>query len=95
MKFDHQKSKSSDPIIIMGDLNKNPADMCSSFMRLARKLNLSQIITVPTHIQGNTLDHVWTNLNSNMIYANTFETLTRSDHLPVFIAVKDTVNGHH
>ena len=84
-----EHSKTGDPIVMMGDLNKNPRDMCRSFMNLAENLKLSQIIKAPTHIQGNTLDHVWTNLNANLVYGNTFETLSRSDHVPIFLAIKD------
>ena len=87
MDFVEQHCDSSDDIV-MGDFNRNPTEMSRSFKTSAKKLHLIQHIQVPTHIQKNILDHIWTNLDSNLIYANTFSTLVRSDHQPIFLAVR-------
>ena len=80
------------PIIILGDINLPDIDWSSmsasslpslTFCEKAFDLNLFQVITEPTHIQGNILDVVITN-NPDLIYNITVDksttSNTKSDH---------------
>ena len=75
-------------LIILGDFNKNPELLPSSFKKGACELGLRQLITGMTHNRGNTLDHVYTNINDEFLRYGCLNTMTKSDHLPVFVSVK-------
>ena len=81
-------AKQNLPMIIIGDFNKNPNALPGSFLKSMKELNLKQLIKGPTHNCGNTLDHVYTNLDLNIIKFGILNTLTKSDHMGIFISVK-------
>ena len=84
-------SENADPstkMAIFGDFNKNPENMPSEFSLILQTLGLRQLITHPTHLRQNTLDHIYTNIDSDMIQFGVLNTLTKSDHLPIFLSVK-------
>ena len=58
-------------LCIMGDFNIHVDDINDAeaikFLALLHSVNLQQMITVPTHDEGHTLDHVITNYNDNLV----------------------------
>ena len=84
-------AENTDPLTkmaIFGDFNKNPVNMPKEFTTVMQTFGMKQLINSPTHLRQNTLDHIYTNINSNFIKFGVLNTLTKSDHLPIYLAVK-------
>ena len=86
-------SKFRGKILILGDLNINWNEKCSSTLllkTLAQQFNLNQLITEDTRIgktSSTLLDHIYTNDNTQNYSSGTF-TLTDSDHSAIFVIHK-------
>ena len=80
------------PMAILGDFNKNPEQLPKIFKEKMKKLGLKQLIKNPTHIRGNILDHIYTNLDPENVKFGILNTLTKSDHSPIFLSVKKCIN---
>ena len=89
----------SSPVILMGDFNVpdinwstlvGSTHFSNQFCDLIFDLNLSQIVDSPTHIQGNTLDLVLTNLedsiHSLIVHNNNHQFISSDDH-PILFAI--------
>jgi hypothetical protein len=75
-------------MIVIGDFNKSPTALPGSFSKRMKELGLNQLIDGPTHNRGNTLDHLYTNIGFDYIKFGILNSLTKSDHMPIFISVK-------
>ena len=73
---------------VIGDFNKSPTALPGSFSKRMKELGLNQLIDGPTHNRGNTLDHLYTNIGFDYIKFGILNSLTKSDHMPIFISVK-------
>ena len=71
-------------IVVMGDFNRNPEDVPLVFQNLFP----SQLIKGITHNRGNTLDHIYTNFNEHMLEWGRLNSLTKTDHFPLFLTLK-------
>ena len=76
------------PLILMGDFNKNPNMLPSAFTEGLKEFCLRQLIRNKTHNRGNILDHIYTNIADDFLKYGILNTLTKSDHIPVFISIK-------
>ena len=75
-------------MVVFGDFNKNPAALPHSFSKKMEELGLVQLIEGPTHNRGNTLDHLYTNVGLDHIRFGILNSITKSDHMPIFISIK-------
>ena len=83
--LDEVNSKSC---VVLGDFNRSPFEISNDFGLKLMQKNLRQIIKEITHDHGKILDHIYTNLDDNQIKHGVLESLTNSDHRPIFISVK-------
>ena len=81
-------AKQNISMIVFGDFNKNPTALPRSFLTKMKEFGLNQLIQGPTHNRGNTLDHLYTNIGFEHIKYGTLNSLTKSDHMPIFISIK-------
>ena len=79
-------------IIILGDFNSPDVDWCSltgttsftqDFCDLLFENNFSQLVTSPTHMLGNLLDLVLTNVPNRIVNISTDYDFSISDHYPI------------
>ena len=81
-------AKQNISMVVFGDFNKNPTALPRSFLSKMKELGLNQLIQGPTHNRGNTLDHLYTNIGLDQIRFGILNSLTKSDHMPLFISIK-------
>ena len=74
-------------VIIMGDFNRQPAEM-NCFLEPLNAFNLRQLITGATHDFGRTIDHIYSNLPDSKLISGSIDSLTNTDHRPIFISIK-------
>merc|ERR1712002_142999 len=74
-------------MIIMGDFNRHPNKM-KDFMKHLTEFQIEQKIVHPTHDQSGTLDHIYTNIHADDIRCGVLNTLTKTDHRPIYISIK-------
>ena len=80
-------------LILMGDFNKEESKLTKKVQTELAKRKMKQLIKVPTHILGNALDQCWTNIDDNqIIYAGILPSLTKSDHNPILLKLKQNEN---
>ena len=79
-------------MIIMGDFNKNPENIPSGFKEGMSNLGMQQLITGMTHNRGNTLDHIYTNICKDGLRFGQLNSLTKTDHLPIYVSLKSKIN---
>lgn len=92
-------------IIIIGDLNLPEVDwntysghspFSEEFMDLAFNLNLTQLVTGPTHCAGNTLDIALTNFDGlqHVETCSSLPTNMSSDHYMLIFTLEHCINDH-
>ena len=86
--IDYLDEINSESCVVLGDFNKSPSEISNDFGAKLMYKNLRQIIKDKTHDHGKILDHIYTNLDDNQIKYGVLESLTNSDHRPIFISVK-------
>ena len=78
---------SCDRLFVVGDLNvhfDNPSDPCTAALNvLLGNLSLEQLINVPTHRRGHTLDWLITNRSTDVLNLTVADMLL-SDHFVIF-----------
>ena len=79
-------------MFVMGDFNKNPENIPSGFKQRMSNLGLQQIISGMTHNRGNTLDHIYTNVCKDDLKYGRLNSLTKTDHLPIYVSLKSKIN---
>ena len=79
-------------MIILGDFNKNPENIPSGFKEGMSNLGMQQLITGMTHNRGNTLDHIYTNICKDGLRFGQLNSLTKTDHLPIYVSLKSKIN---
>ena len=88
----------SDKLIILGDFNFPDIDwdtllgrspVSDQFCDLIFQTNLSQLIDMPTHVHGNVLDLLLTNLDDNICHLqiHSYQPLLSSDHFSITFSV--------
>ena len=55
-------------------------------------LGMQQLITGMTHNRGNTLDHIYTNICKDGLRFGQLNSLTKTDHLPIYVSLKSKIN---
>ena len=75
-------------LIILGDFNKEPKMIDNIFGKSLKKFGINQIIESVTHDQGHTLDHIYTNIDTNFIKYGILDSITNTDHRPIFVSIR-------
>ena len=78
----------SEHCVVLGDFNRNPEEIFDVFGSKLMQKGLKQLISEKTHDHGKRLDHLYSNLDEGQIKYGVLESLTNTDHRPIFIAVK-------
>ena len=96
-----RKISNSREVIILGDFNCPDVDwsslsadsiFSSKLCELAFDKNLTQLISSPTHMRGNILDLVLTNLEEKLIYDVKVEEVNKySDHFLVYFTISNSL----
>ena len=82
------------PNLILGDLNFCYNGKEGKLLRTSlEKLNFSQIIKEPTHIEGHLLDHAYVrNLNSQLKFKSELHSKYYTDHKGIAVMIKKVSN---
>ena len=75
-------------IIILGDFNRSPEKMNECFAKHLIDSKIKQQIRHPTHNQNSILDQIYTNVDVKGIKCGILDSLTKTDHRPVYISIK-------
>ena len=81
------KIQPTDNLILMGDFNRLPSEM-GPFLKPLSEMNLVQTIEGITQDFGRTIDHCYTNLPPSIFTSGCLDTLSNSDHRPIFITLR-------
>ena len=81
----------SEHCVVLGDFNKSPSEINDVFGAKLMQKNLRQIISETTHDHGKKLDHIYTTFPENQIKYGVLESLTTTDHRPIFVSIKKVV----
>lgn len=75
-------------LILMGDFNLLFESLPSNFKDIFLSKRLTQYVCGPSHIQGNTIDHIWSNMSFKQV-----QTLDSyfSDHYPIMMQLPGNV----
>ena len=83
--------------ILLGDFNLPVIDWTEgtaagpaarSFLEACMESNLEQLVTFPTHVRGNTLDLLLTNMSGNILEVSDQGRLGNSDHTMILVTVE-------
>ena len=104
LHFLESLSQQFSKLLIVGDFNAPDIDWATLTSHttnsnllcdLIFRLNLTQLITFPTHIKGNTLDLLFTNIDQHIHrISSTTSTAIASDHLIVLFELNCSIHPH-
>ena len=86
--LDYLKNFRSHYSAVVGDFNRSPNEILSTFGSPLLSVGLKQLIDQPTHDHGKILDHLYSNLPSSIVRSGTLDSLTNTDHRPIYVSIK-------